>query len=411
MEVRPGYKQTAVGVIPEEWDVATLSSLIGSLEAGVSVNSVEKDKAIFAHDESILKTSCVHSGKFIPEEHKQILPSDIHRAKLNPRKDSIIFSRMNTPALVGECGYVDRDYPNLFMPDRLWMTRLDGPYFSCARWLAYLLSFGSFNRAIKDTATGTSGSMKNISKSSLLSVQVPLPTKAEQEAIANALSDTDALIESLEQLIAKKRQIKQGAMQELFTAKKRLPGFSGGWLTVCMREILAQNATYGIVTAGTFVRNGVKMLRGGDIVDGRVNTDLPMVSNEKAAEYIRTTLVKNDVVIALVGYPGATAKIPDELIGANISRAVGLLRLNSKVSPDYLVCFLNSPNGRRMVLAPSAGSAQQVVNLAALNKLEFSLPKSEEQTAIANILSDMDAEIAVPSWIPSSPKPANLNGG
>ena len=60
------------------------------------------------------------------------------------------------------------------------------------------------------------------------SVTIPLPpTKAEQEAIAEALSDADALIESLEQLIAKKRHLKQGAMQELLTGKKRLPGFSG----------------------------------------------------------------------------------------------------------------------------------------------------------------------------------------
>ena len=64
----------------------------------------------------------------------------------------------------------------------------------------------------------------------LRNVRIPLPpTKAEQEAIAEALSDADALIESLEQLLAKKRQLKQGAMQELLTGKKRLPGFSGEW--------------------------------------------------------------------------------------------------------------------------------------------------------------------------------------
>jgi type I restriction enzyme S subunit len=136
------------------------------------------------------------------------------------------------------------------------------------------------------------------------------------------------------------------------------------------------------------------MLRGGDISDGRINTDLPMVSPEKAAEYVRTTLVKDDVVIALVGYPGASAKIPEELIGANISRAVGLLRLNGKVSADFLVCFLNSSGGRRMVLAPSAGSAQQVVNLGALNKLQFSVPPHHEQTAIAEVLTEIDAELA-----------------
>jgi len=205
-----------------EWEIVPLGSLINSLDSGVSVNSVEKDKDFFAHDESILKTSCVIGGKFIPEEHKQILPSDIHRAKLNPRKDSIIFSRMNTPALVGECGYVDRDYPNLFIPDRLWMTRFGGPYSTCARWLAYLLSFGSFNQAIKETATGTSGSMKNISQGSLLSVHIPLPTEPEQTAIAAILSDMDAEIAALETKLAKTRQLKQGMMHNLLTGRIRL---------------------------------------------------------------------------------------------------------------------------------------------------------------------------------------------
>jgi type I restriction enzyme S subunit len=144
---------------------------------------------------------------------------------------------MNTPALVGECGYIEHDYPSLFLPDRLWMTRHEGRKPTCIRWLAYLLSFGSFNRAIKESATGTSGSMKNISKGSLLGVQISLPTKAEQEAIAEALSDTDALIDSLAQLIAKKRHIKQGAMQELLTGKRRLPGFSEGWEVVTAGEI------------------------------------------------------------------------------------------------------------------------------------------------------------------------------
>jgi type I restriction enzyme S subunit len=123
------------------------------------------------------------------------------------------------------------------------------------------------------------------------------------------LSDVDGLLGGLDRLIAKKRDLKQAAMQQLLTGQTRLPGFHGDWQTVSMRQVLTQNATYGIVTAGTFVQNGVKMLRGGDIVDGRTNTDLPMVSREKAGEYARTALVKDDVVIALVGYPGASAKI------------------------------------------------------------------------------------------------------
>jgi type I restriction enzyme S subunit len=216
-------------MIPGDWEVKPLGALIRSLEAGVSVNSVAKEKDVYAHNESILKTSCVIGGTFLPEEHKTIIPRDIHRARLNPCKDSIVISRMNTPALVGECGYVDRDYPNLFLPDRLWMTRHHSQTPHCVRWLAYLLGFSSFNRAIKETATGTSGSMKNISKESLLAIQIPLPTKAEQETIAEALRDADAVIESLERLIAKKRRVKQGAMQKLLTGRERLPGFVGEW--------------------------------------------------------------------------------------------------------------------------------------------------------------------------------------
>jgi type I restriction enzyme, S subunit len=217
-----GYEKSEIGIFPEDWPVVPLGILIGSLDAGVSVNSADRDKDIFSHGKSILKTSCVLAGKFDPEEHKSILPQDLYRAKLNPRKDSIIISRMNTPLLVGECGYVENDYPNLFLPDRLWMTRPIENQNYCSRWLAYLLSFSSFNRAIKDSATGTSGSMKNISQGSFFSVQIPRPIKEEQQAIATILSDMDNAIATLEAKLIKTRQLKQGMMHELLTGRIRL---------------------------------------------------------------------------------------------------------------------------------------------------------------------------------------------
>ena len=161
-------------------------------------------------------------GKFIPEECKTIVPYDLHRAKLNPCKDRIVISRMNTPDLVGECGYVDRDWPSLFLPDRLWMTRHDSRAPHCVRWLAYLLSSTFLSRAIKEAATGTSGSMKNLAKDALLSVDIPLPIADEQIAIAEILSDMDTEIAVLETKLAKARQIKQGMMQELLTGRIRL---------------------------------------------------------------------------------------------------------------------------------------------------------------------------------------------
>ncbi|WGR63105.1 restriction endonuclease subunit S (plasmid) [Paracoccus ferrooxidans] len=136
------------------------------------------------------------------------------------------------------------------------------------------------------------------------------------------------------------------------------------------------------------------MLRGGDIKAGRISTDVPLITHEKDAEYARTRLEADDVVVALVGYPGESAIVPPRLASANISRAVGLLRLSGGLRPDYLVHFLNSSMGRSEFLRPGAGSAQMVVNLKDLNKLEVPCPPTvKEQEAIAEALSDADALI------------------
>ena len=166
------------------------------------------------------------------------------------------------------------------------------------------------------------------------------------------------------------------------------------WEIPKLREHLQQDATYGVVTSGRFLRSGVPMLRGGDIKGGTVCEGQPLISEEKNREYSRTILRDGDVVIALVGYPGETAVVPERLVGANISRAVGLLRPAKNLLPSFLACYLNSPAGRKEFLRPSAGSAQIVVNLGALNKLAIPVPSPTEQSAIATALSDVDALLA-----------------
>jgi type I restriction enzyme S subunit len=220
-----GYKQTDVGVIPNDWKASILGEFVHSLEAGISVNSVDKRQA-FPHGKHILKTSCVSKGYFYPKEAKSIIPNDISRAKTIPTEGAIIVSRMNTPDLVGELGFIDETYTDLFLPDRLWQMRFRSSLKINTRWLAYILSFPAIAQKIKESATGTSNSMKNISKGSLLSIAFPSPEFEEQTAIANALSDVDALLTELESLIAKKQAIKTATMQQLLTGKTRLPAFA-----------------------------------------------------------------------------------------------------------------------------------------------------------------------------------------
>ncbi len=381
----PGYKQTEVGAIPEEWEALPARD-IGVFKGGNGFPLTAQGETsgeypffkVSDMNNEGNETFMTTANHYISEQTRKRLGATAFPA------DSIVFAKVGAAVflerkkILGQPSCIDNNMA-AFVLDK---ARAD------VRYVHSLLLSKKLGALVATTA------LPALNGKQLGAMALAVPPIPEQRAIAAALSDVDALLGRLERLIAKKRDLKQAAMQQLLTGQTRLPDFHGEWEAVTMRQVLTQNATYGIVTAGTFVQNGVKMLRGGDIVDGRINTDLPMVSREKAVEYARTALVKDDVVIALVGYPGASAKIPEGLIGANISRAVGLLRMNGKVSAEFLVCFLNSPDGRRMVLAPSAGSAQQVVNLAALNKLQFSAPPLPEQTAIAEVLTDTDAELA-----------------
>lgn len=389
MELKPGYKQTEVGVIPGDWSTPELGQILKSMQLGGNYKNSEIPTRWPLIKMGNLGRGTIKLDKLDFVDSKQ---SPAVRDRLCD--GDVLFNTRNTLELVGKVAIWKEELPEAYFNSNIMRMDFDEQRVSSSAFMNFILNTAKSITNLRGIATGTT-SVAAIYSRDLAKIVIPLPTKAEQVEIAEALSDADALIESLDQLIAKKRQIKQGAMQELLTGKRRLPGFGREWSTITMRDVLTMPATYGIVTAGAFIQNGVKMLRGGDIFDGSINNELPMVSLEKSAEYSRTVLTKNDVVIALVGYPGASAKIPDELIGSNISRAVGLLRLNDRVSPDYLVCMLNSPDGRRMVLAPSAGSAQQVVNLAALNKLQFSIPVREEQEAIASIFNEMDTELAV----------------
>jgi len=214
--------QTRLPGFQGAWESRPLSAVVSDLEAGVSVNSVAGASYSCSGERGILKTSCVSDGIFEPTEYKLIDPRDLGRARLSPRRNSLIVSRMNTPNLVGEVGFVERDYPELFLPDRLWMTRFVPNSGLCPKWLAYVLSSPGVQSAIKGLASGTSGSMKNIAKRKLLALPLSFPESQEQRAIATVLSEMDAELASLEARRDKTRALKQGMMQELLTGRTRL---------------------------------------------------------------------------------------------------------------------------------------------------------------------------------------------
>jgi len=167
-----------------------------------------------------------------------------------------------------------------------------------------------------------------------------------------------------------------------------------GWTETSLESLTSQKVTYGVVKPGDERTGGVPFVRGGDFPNGTILiSELRTISNEISNAYKRTLLRGGEILVSLVGYPGATAIVPNELVGANIARQVALVRPNERVDRDYLFQFLRSDIGQRRMLSQTIGSAQQVINLKNLNALHVACPPPPEQRKIADILSTWDRAI------------------
>jgi type I restriction enzyme, S subunit len=215
------FQESPMGRIPVEWEVVKLSHFVARLAAGVSVNA--EDTPCGSHQIGVLKTSALQKGKFISEQNKTIIKADENRAKVSPFAGTVLISRMNTPALVGESGYVDRDYPELFLPDRIWMTIFHERKATTAKWVSYVLTSPYARNYISLHATGTSGTMKNLPKASLLNMPLKSPkTLAEMKQIYEILQRHDDEVDRSCTYLAKLRSLKTALMQDLLTGRRRV---------------------------------------------------------------------------------------------------------------------------------------------------------------------------------------------
>ena len=196
-----------------EWEEVPLSKLVSSLDAGVSVNA--GDRPATSEEMGILKTSAVTNGVFEPQENKVVLDVvEIGRMRESVRRNTIIISRMNTPALVGANAYVDTNFENIFLPDRLWAAKPKPD--TSMRFISFILSSNQGRATLALSAKGSSGSMKNITKSDVLAFLAMIPSLPEQQRIAGCLSSLDELITAQTQKIDLLKDHKKGLMQQLF---------------------------------------------------------------------------------------------------------------------------------------------------------------------------------------------------
>lgn len=366
--------------LPEGWEMKKLKDFIFELEGGVSVNA--EDRKIQKGEFGILKTSAVTDCKFDPTEHKTILTKELYRAKLHPKKGNILISRMNTPDLVGLNAYVNQDYPNLFIPDRLWQTVFKENCNISHKWLAFCLSSEAILKKIKEKASGTSNSMKNISKPALLSLEIITPPLPEQRRIADVLSTWDRAIEQTNELLKTLRARHRGLMHQLLTGKVRLPGFVEAWKHLEIGEVAQEISIRNKQDKSLTVLSCTKY---NGLVDsltyfGRkiFSDDLTTYKIVSRGEFAYAT---NHIEEGSIGYQSAYDS-------ALISPMYTVFRTDSTVDHAFLYFLLKTDRYIQEYKRNMVGSIDRRGGLRwnDFSKIVISLPSLAEQRAIAQVL-------------------------
>lgn len=386
--------------VPEGWCSLPLRAVVGSLNAGVSVNSEGRRKR--DGELGILKTSAVSADGFDPLEHKTVIPAEVSRVRVSPKADRILLSRMNTPALVGASVYVDCDYPDLFLPDRLWQIEVEKQRDTSARWLSYVLASSEFRKKLSEIATGTSGSMKNISKERLLELHVFRPPIHEQHRIAEILSSVDEVIGATQAVVEQTRTVKQGVLQRLLTRgightrfkQTEIGEIPEEWDVVRISQV-SLRTTYGFTNPMPTTESGPWMITAANVKDGKIDYETARKTDETAYRTLLTEKSRPEKGVVLItkdGTLGRVAIVEKEDVCINQSVA-SLTPDKGKTSSEFLAFSLQSPQMQERILSQSGGTSVKHIYITKLAETLMPLPPAEEQAHIVEILEAVQEQL------------------
>ena len=395
MEVKPGYKQTEVGVIPEDWDVKTIEQ-IGFVTSG---KRLPLGSSLVKHPtpHPYVRVTDMRPGTVSLDEI-QFVPESVFPAIKRYRIycDDIFISVAGSLGIVGKVPK-ELDGANLTEnADRI--TKI-----TCSQdYLLHVLMSPLIQNTIDSIQTV--GAQPKLALTRIRKFTVPNPPLPEQRDIATALSDVDGLLGGLDRLIAKKRDLKQAAMQQLLTGQTRLPGFSGEWevkrlgdFGKCLRGV-SYKGDSDLSTHDTPRTN--RLLRSNNVQNAVVITDeVQFVNAARVSSH--QILQQGDILIcmangskALVGKAGIfmLSEGHEYTFGA----FMGCFRTNATgANPAYVFYLFLTARYRDYINNLLAGSSINNLRPSSIESLEFPTPPLPEQTAIAEMLTEMDGELTV----------------
>lgn len=378
------------------WDIATIGDFLDFK------NGLNKGKEFFGYGTPIVNYTDVYKKRGLKKADIQgrvcLTPDEIHR--FDVRKNDVFFTRTSeTPDEVGMSSVLLENVENGVFSGFVLRGRPKNDMF-VPEYCKYCFSTEAVRNAIITGCTYTTRALTNGKQ--LSAIEIPVPPKPEQEAIAAALSDIDTLIANLETLIAKKKAIKQGAMQELLTGKRRLPGFTGQWTEYTLGDFIEciRGVSYdGSADLSQYeTAETIRLLRSNNIKNARfVDADVQYVYRNKVK--IPQRLCVDDIMVCMAnGSRSLVGKscyfenpfVCDYTFGAFMSC---LRKKDSGTNMYYIFNLMNSDSYWNQIAILFSGSSINNLRPADILNMRFLFPLSNEQTAICEVIRDMESEI------------------
>jgi type I restriction enzyme S subunit len=386
IKIRKGYKQTEVGVIPEDWGVACLGEITTKVGSGITPTGGER---VYKKDgRPFLRSQNVGWGLLLIDDIAFIDDYTHNSFKTTEIHDNDVLLNI-TGASIGRSAVADSRVEGGNVNQHVCIIRT-----VYDRLNPHLLNFFMLSKAGQKQIDSfqAGGNRQGLNFGQIRSFRIPLPpTKAEQTAIAVALNDADALIQSLEKLIAKKGFIKQGAMQKLLKPKE-------GWVVKKFPELCWFQEGPGLRN-WQFRKSGIKVINVTNLENGYLNldrTDRHISLEEFNKMYRHFEIDENDIVVASSGNSYAkTAVVRKQDLPLMMNTSVIRFKPLKGLDYNFLLIFLNSSLFKDQIDLLITGGAQPNFGPAHLKQIEIIVPQTmQEQTRIATILFDMDAEIS-----------------
>jgi len=392
MKIPKGYKQTEVGVIPNDWAVYDFGDLISSTQLGGNYPNSEINNGV-----PLIKMGNLGRGKIILNK-LEFIPSETSPSNRDELQyGDVIFNTRNTLELVGKVAIWRNEMPKAYFNSNIMRFNFNSKKVKSNFYMNYVLNTRNSIMQLKDIATGTT-SVAAIYSKDLFKIKIPLPpTRTEQIAIATALSDMDSLIEGLEKLLVKKLNIKQGAMQELLKPKEGWVEKKLGEIGKCIRGV-SYNGDIDLYEYDNV--NSIRLMRSNNIHEATLNFDSLQYVNQNRVKPIQI-MQDFDILICMANGSKRLVGKTAQFFKNNNNRYtfgafMGCFRVFSgEVKRSLVFYFLQTSTYRQFIEILLSGSSINNLKPSDIESIKFHIPTDIiEQERILLILSNMDTEIA-----------------